>query len=319
MRILTNHPGQAESETWQRASTYLGVKGAGYLPVIKNVVQMHLKKNRYSCVVLGAGRADMLFLLINTLLCRFKTKCILIDCLWSASENKLYHAMKKLMFKIIDCSVSKYVVWASRERETYSAAFSLPKDKLVFIPYHHTINGIDIRGSYGDYLFSGGSSGRDYVTLIESVRGLPVKLVIACTNGELFEGLDIPDNVVIEGFNHREYLEKMAGCRINIVALAPNQLHSAGQQTFLNSMFLGKPTIVLDPEGAADYIDHGIDGLLVEPGNPQMLRKAILSLLEDPEESRRIGSKARQRAMLHSTEAHFQKIVSVAKEVVVAS
>lgn len=314
MKILTNHPGQQESDTWNKFSTYIPVDGSGYISVLKNALTMHKIKNNYDCIVLGAGRPDILFLLINTILSFGKRKCIVIDCLWYKSNNPLYHFFKICLFKIANMSVCRYVVWASREIEAFSSTFRLPRKKFVFIPYHHTVNNLRIEISKGSYLFSGGNFGRDYRTLIEAVRGLPVKLLIASNREEIFQGINIPDNVIIKGFGHEEYLEKMAGCYINIVALAPNLLHSGGQQTFLNSMYLGKPTIVLDPEGASDYITDGVDGVLVEPGKPEKLKIAIMNLLENPEKAAAIGTRGREKALRHSTEAHFQKIMELVTE-----
>ena len=115
--------------------------------------------------------------------------------------------------------------------------------------------------------------------------------------------------------SHAEYVEKLAGCRINIVALSGGQLRSAGQQTFLNSMALGKPTIVTDMIGPQGYIDNGDDGLLVPPGDPRALRAAIELLLGDPWLEREMARKARERAGAYGTEAHFKRIIALAGEV----
>ena len=318
MNILTNHPGQMQSEAWRKYSTFVQVEGDGFFPVIKNVIKMHAEKRNYGSIVLGAGRADILFLLVNTLLFCGRRKCIIIDCLWYKNSNSLYHYLKKIIFKIADFSVVRYVVWATREIEAYSRVFGLSREKFTFIPYHHTINDLDVEATHGDYLFSGGNFGRDYRTLIEAVRGLPKNLLIASNRPELFEGMEIPNNVTIKGFTHDEYLKKMAGCCINIVALAPNLLHAGGQQTFLNSMYFGKPTIVLDPEGASDYIRDGVDGILIEPGNPAKLRAAIRDLLDNPGKAVSIGARGRERALQHSTESHFEKILCLVNEVSVS-
>jgi glycosyltransferase involved in cell wall biosynthesis len=239
----------------------------------------------------------------------------MIDCLWYESHNRFVQAAKTLLRKVADRSVERYCVWASREIEAYSKAFGLPQNKFVFIPYHTTLDEHDLALSDKGYLFSGGNFARDYPTLIRAVTGLPVTLHIACTNPLLFEGLTIPSNVVIRGYPHGEYLQMMAGCRANIVALAPGLLHSGGQQTFLNSMWMGKPTIVTDPDGASDYIDHGVDGLLVPPGDVEALREAILALISNSARAREMGERARAKVVSgYSTEDHFKKIIALAAE-----
>jgi glycosyltransferase involved in cell wall biosynthesis len=241
----------------------------------------------------------------------------MIDCLWSKDPNVLRQIFKKSVLKVVNRSVDRYVVWASREIKAFSQTFGLPEEKFVFVPYHTTFaERPDIETYDGDYIFSGGNSNRDYDTLVQAVKDLPVKLFIASTSPNVSSSTTIPENVEIRGCSHKEYSTKMAGCRINVVALQPGELRSAGQQTFLNSMWLGKPTIVTDPEGAVDYINHGEDGLLVCPKDPVALREAIQFLLNNPEKMRKIGIKAAQRARKYSTEEHFKEIVSIVHEVV---
>jgi glycosyltransferase involved in cell wall biosynthesis len=111
----------------------------------------------------------------------------------------------------------------------------------------------------------------------------------------------------------------MAASSINIVPLAGGLLHSGGQQTFLNSMWMGKPTIVTDPGGACDYIEDGVDGILVEPGDVRGLREALLRLTSNPAAAAEMGARARQKVLSgYSTEDHFRRIISLAHELVSA-
>jgi len=316
IRILTNHPGQSESATWKETTTFIPTKKNDYLSALSVSIKLYCKRNDHDCVVLGAGRSNTFFALMQALIPKGKIKpCIMIDCLWYKSPNKFCSFLKNTIMRLADRSVDRYVVWARREIEAYSREFGLPRNKFVYIPYHTTLDAYHLSSIDNGYLFSGGNFSRDYKTLIESVRGLPIKLLIACTRPELFKKMDIPTNVTVQGFSHGEYLTKMAGCRINIVALAPGHLHSGGQQTFLNSMYLGKPTIVTDPEGACDYIENGRNGLLVEPGDVGALRNAIMFLLDNPLKASEMGREAREKVQGLSTEDHFQKVVALALEI----
>jgi glycosyltransferase involved in cell wall biosynthesis len=246
-----------------------------------------------------------------------KVPCVMIDCLWGKSSNAFYHTLKKVIQKIVSRTVNRFVVWANREIDAFSQTFDIPREKFVFVPYHTTgAEYFKMKPINLGYIFSGGNSDRDYNTLIEAVRGLSVKVVIASTNPKLSLNSSIPENVNIRSYSPEEYLKKMADCSINIVALAPGLLRSAGQQTFLNSMLLGKPTIVTDPEGAADYINNYEDGLFVPPNDVIALREAILLLLNNPEKATAIGEKAKEKAIKYSTEEHFKKIITVVNEVI---
>jgi len=225
--------------------------------------------------------------------------------------------MKKLILKIVNKSVDKFIVLSRREIEAFSKTFNLPKEKFVFVTYHTTIGEhYKIITYEGDYIFSGGNSCRDYETLIEAVRGLSVTVFIASTDPGISPSMSIPENVDIRGYSHEEYIKKLTGCRINVVPLASGLLRSAGQQTFLNAMWLGKPTIVTDIEGASDYINDGEDGFLVPPRDPLALRDAIETLLDHPARRKEIAIKAMQKAKNFSIDEYFKNIVSIANEVV---
>ena len=302
LRILTNHWGQEASKVWRRATTYIAPKGSGFIPSIRVAIQLYVRRLHYDCVVLGAVPSDTYF-------------ALMIDCLWYKHPNRFRHHLKRMVLRILSRSVDRFVVWASREINTYSNAFGIPKEKFVFVPYHGTIHEPVSRASKGDYVFSGGNFGRDYATLIKAVIGLPIKVLIACTREELFDGMWIPENVEIRGYSHGEYLNKMAGCCMNVVPLVCGEIHSGGQQTFINSMQLGIPTIVSDPEGGSDYISNGEDGLLVAPGDANGLRSAIKWVLDHPKEAAEMGERAKKKSEKFSFDEHFRKIISVVEEV----
>lgn len=316
IRILTNHQGQEASPSWRAVSTCMPPRGNGLVASVKAALRLFLKRGDFDCVVVGAGRSDLLFCLMQSLLPFRKVSCVMIDCLWAREKNPARHALKKILFRLANRSVDRFVVWARHEQDAFSRTYGLPGEKFIFVPYHTTIETRDLKPGPGDYLFSGGDSNRDYATLMEAVRDLPVRLVIASVMLQARMPGPYPGNVAVQGFSHEEYMMKLAGCRMNIVALDGEELRSAGQQTFLNSMLLGKPTIVTDLDGPAGYIRHGVDGLLVPPGDAAALRKAIVSLLQDPAAERQMGINGAAAAARYSTEEHFKKIIAVAEAVV---
>ena len=317
--ILTNHPGQKESPTWKRVSTYVPKKRELLFADIRVALRVIFNYRHYDCIVLGAGRSDTYFGLIYSLLPLKRCPCIKIDCLWYKSENRFHAIIKRTIMRIIDKKIDRYVVWARHEITGYSREFGLPQKKFVFIPYHTTLDITNFQSKNEGYIFSGGNFARDYETLLKAVKGLPVKLLIASTRPELFHGIEIPENVEIKGFSHEEYIQKMAGCTINVVPLAPGLLHSGGQQTFLNSMYMGKPTIVNDPQGAKDYITNGKDGIIVKPSDHLALRKAIIELYNNPQKAETIGENARKKVLGYSTEQHFVQIAKLAMQLIYES
>ena len=315
--ILTNHTGHDRSETWKKTSFLPEFKQFSSVKVIDSFCRaFHLFQLRkdYEVVVLGGGaQYDLFYLLLQRLWPIAARPVVKVDCLWYRS-NPLLHFYKKALFKWLDKSVARYVVWCRREIEDYSKAFGLPRHKFTFIPYHTTnVERFEIKNN--GYVFSGGNFARDYQTLVDAVRGLDLKLIIACTNKQAVEHIDMPDNVSVVSAGHREFMKLMAESGINVIALDSSLLHSGGQQTFLNAMAMGKTVIVNDPDGGKDYIEDGVDGILVPGHDPQRLRDALMVLINDPEYSSCIGARARKKAQKMDTESHLAAIAEVALSV----
>jgi glycosyltransferase involved in cell wall biosynthesis len=85
--------------------------------------------------------------------------------------------------------------------------------------------------------------------------------------------------------------ERMAGA--SVMAL-PSVRESLGA-VYLEAMALGVPALGTRGEGIAEHIDHGVDGLLVPPGDDQSLFAELRALADDPARARRIGEAGRRR------------------------
>ena len=57
----------------------------------------------------------------------------------------------------------------------------------------------------------------------------------------------------------------------------------------------GRPVVATRVGGIPDLVEDGATGFLVEPGDVDGLRAALLRLLSDPDLRRRLGNEARRR------------------------
>jgi glycosyltransferase involved in cell wall biosynthesis len=69
--------------------------------------------------------------------------------------------------------------------------------------------------------------------------------------------------------------------------------------TVIEAMMCGRPTVSTDVGGVAETV--GDAGLVVAPGDPAAFAAACVDLLRDPEQRRRLGEAARDRALNHFT------------------
>jgi glycosyltransferase involved in cell wall biosynthesis len=208
--------------------------------------------------------------------------------------------------------VDRLIVWSPAVIDRYVERFGLPREKMAAQHFHHTLSGYDVSGvKQGDYVFSGGDSMRDYLTLIEAARGLRARVIIA-TRLKLGQQISIPDNVTVKAVSAAEFRELMAGARLVVFPLRTDSIRTSGQQSYLNAMALGKAVIVTDTIDAPFYIEDGETGALTPSGDGAALREAIASLLDDPERARKLGQAARERALPMDQEFTWSSILQTA-------
>src|SRR5262249_6359506 len=84
----------------------------------------------------------------------------------------------------------------------------------------------------------------------------------------------------------------------------------------LEGMASGCVVIASDLGGLREIVSHGETGLLVSPGDPDAIARAILAVLEDAPLAARIGSAGRRRAVAHhatgAAAARFEEVYAEA-------
>jgi glycosyltransferase involved in cell wall biosynthesis len=321
--VLTDVPGKP-GHFWGDHTTFVGpgtpprwllrLLGRRWADNLAGVATaLHLFARRRHCrgVVTDGGASGTLFAWLQLLVPWGRKPHVMIDCNWYRDDSALRHWLKSLRLRLAARSVERFVVWASHEVEDYVEAFGLPRAKLEYVPFHTTLTNYQYEVRDDGYLFAGGNYDRDYLTLIEAVRELPLPVWIATTRPEQMAGIDIPSHVRVRGTDPAGFRQAMAASKLTVVPLAPGLLHSGGQQTALNSMFMGKPTIAVGRRWALDFIRDGENGLIVDYSDPQGLRRAIRWVLDHPEAAGRMGERAHETAARFSTQRTMQTVYGI--------
>lgn len=283
---------------WEKALGSLRLKGAARRSQgLRRAWAFFRQAPKYDVVVTTGTLDGLIFALLQRLRGQRRPVHVMYDCLWYGGNF-----WKRAWMRACLQTVDRCVVWASVERERYANTYGVPIDKFVFIPHHHSLLRYTFEIGDEGYLFTGGNADRDYGFFFEAVRDLPIPCLLATNRPHLLAGLKVPENVKIVSASASEFRQLIARARMVVMPMRASLLHAGAQQTILNAMYMGKPVILTDPAGGADYIEHGKTGLLTPYGDVEALRKGASWLWDHPEDARIMGERARDAAMPLTTE-----------------
>lgn len=239
-------------------------------------------------------------------------RVLVTDATWEPGSRALaartglpmsaFAPLARLMIAAVDGPHVRYAVLSSAEVETFPQVWGVDAHRVVFTPFPATIEA-DTPTTTGDYLFAGGNSLRDYDLLADALAGTGIRARVASrwTPEPPHDCEEIEAGPV----SHEEFVALLAGCRAAVVPLE-RAVRSAGQQSYLNAMLLGKPVVVTDAPGVRDYIEDGVTGIVVEPTASAL--RAALERVMDPanaEEMAQMGARARARVLERFTLDHY--------------
>ncbi len=321
--VLTDVPGKP-GRFWGDHTTFVGpsrppswlckLLGWGLAHDLAGTIaalRMFARRRHCRGVVTDGGASGILFAGLQTLFPWGRKPHVMVDCNWYESASRWKTWFKGMRLRWAARSVERFVVWASHEEEDYARVFGLPLDKLRYVPFHTTLHDYSYEVHDNGYLFAGGNYDRDYPTLIEAMRDLNVPTWIATTRPEQIAGVPIPQHVRVEGTSAEGFRQAMAGARLIVVPMQQGLLHSGGQQTCLNAMYLGKPTIAVGRKWAVDFITDGEDGLIVDYQDVHGLRRAIRWVLEHEGAVRRMAERAQRRASWFTTHRTMESVYRI--------
>ncbi|MCB9434090.1 MAG: glycosyltransferase [Ardenticatenaceae bacterium] len=234
---------------------------------------------------------------------RLRPTIVLMGCMWEPTGG-WRGRMERLLVRLADRAITRYAVQSTAELTLFPQTWGIDPAKLHRCLYFYTIDPDDIvpepRQIAGSgHVFAGGNAQRDYAPLLEAARRLPHIPFVFAT--KLLDGQPLPTNVTAGQVPHQQFMELLQTAVANIVPIRHGLHRAAGQQTYLNSMWLGVPTVVADSPGVADHIQHQQTGLVVN-NTPAAYVQTIEWLLA-PENQPQIA--AMTRAARHAVDSQF--------------
>jgi glycosyltransferase involved in cell wall biosynthesis len=267
------------------------------------------RRTRYDLVVAWQGKNGFPYAVLRSIVGQTSPPLIILGF---SLQGIVSHFLGLVRFGLR--SVSRVVVITPVEVESYRRLLSLGPEAICYTPlgWHDSmqryetqeVRKSDALAQAGKFIYAFGRSYRDYGTLARAVEGTEVNVKLS---GRAFNlaGIDLPHNIETTGWlNYRELQDYLYESQFCVVPLQPIA-HSSGETSLLHAMSFGKAVVATRSPGTETYIQHGLTGLLVEPGDVQAMRQAILDLWRNPGVAARMGKEGRRRFEENHTMAKF--------------
>jgi glycosyltransferase involved in cell wall biosynthesis len=198
----------------------------------------------------------------------------------------------------------RVIVYSRRETEHRENYVYLP------IPADGDFAAVVPRVEAIPYVFTGGWTLRDFGSLFAAVAGTGIPLTVVTHSAKT---LGVEGDLPVEARVHwnmplAEFLAHLAGSLFVVVPLkASDSPH--GHTTIAQALSLGKAVVTTRGAGVADYVRDDVEGILVDPGDVEGYRAALIELAQDDERRLRYEQAARARAE-EFTYARFARSVT---------
>lgn len=270
-------------------------------PVFQAVVA-YRRRRRYDIVISWDDRFALIYALLLKLTHSRSRHVAILS--WMVPLKKGF------LLKLVHKDIDRMIVRSQTHRDLLIEFWGIPPAKIVEIPNYvdqQFWRPMDIATE--EEICSVGDSKRDYATLIEAVRDLPIRCSIVTQVNSTHQGADdggmtgkylatvsdLPDNVTLGPASPAELRAIYARSRFVVVPLPPS-FRDHGVTTIKEAMAMGKAVICSRIYGQIDFVDDGENGIFIPPGDPKALRDAIEYLLEHPHIAEQMGAKGRLRA-----------------------
>jgi glycosyltransferase involved in cell wall biosynthesis len=238
-----------------------------------------------------------------TMLSRRRASHLMIVHILSVPKKVVLFRMLRLRRRI-----DEMIVYSSAQRDFAVGSLRMPASQVTLVPFMVDTEFFapgSVRATQDVHLVcSAGLEFRDYPTLVEAVRGLEVRVVLAAASpwskrkSELGD-IDLPSNVEVVRLDLHQLRDLYSQASLVVMPLHEVDFQ-AGVTTLLESMAMAKPIICTRTAGQTDVIVDGVTGRYVPVGDVAALRAAVLELLSSPAEAAGLGAAARAWVVEHA-------------------
>ena len=228
-------------------------------------IKAFIRSGKYDIIISHGAQSAVVLSLLRSLFCKKRPPHIVIDigCFNGGRENKL----ELFLLSVVMAPITS-VIYNSRIQEQYYKDH-FPYIKRSFIPFGVDTDFFSPLGiPEQDYIISFGTIKRDYKTLLKAWNKVynkgKCRLMIVGSKGlkrwqTMFKDVDF-----LEFVSTKKLKLLIESARAVVIPLFPFN-YANGQKSVLESMALKKVVFVSNVPGISDYVDDGINAILICP------------------------------------------------------
>lgn len=209
--------------------------------------------------------------------------------------------LRQKIFRFIVRRCAGIVTLSLDEKEKLEKKFPHLKGRIEFIPFGVDLDFFRPQGmpEKKQILAVGFDPDRDWKTLIEAVKDINIRVILATRIGRVEKYLPLPANIEVKQFSPRGLLEEYDKSAMIIVPLNTSYHNNdaMGCSVLFEGMAMGKPVIITRTMVVESYVKDKENGLLVEEGSTNKMREAINFILNNKKEAEKIGENAHKYAV----------------------
>jgi hypothetical protein len=249
------------------------------------------------------SRGIGMFLLLEAMLGRGGRRVYLVEFIRPAPSGLLGHLKEwlhcsfcRLVFPRTLAALQVMTQW---EIDAYARKYRLPRTLFHYIPFPMMLNpaGLPAQApSQGAKVLCSGRAACDWETLFAAASGADWELTVVCSREDRrrVESLNASAGgraLVLSEVSAIRHEQLLRECDVYALVLW-EQHASSGQVRLARAVEAGIPVVASSVRGLEGYLEDGVTGIAVAPGDAGALRQAIDALLRNPAARMRLRSVA---------------------------
>lgn len=171
--------------------------------------------------------------------------------------------------------VDRWLVIRTGDAAMLQQLFGVARERCRFVPFPAA--GMTTEGTRGDYIYAAGSAHRDWSTFLAAVDGIGVR-VVAASRPRLE---NVPANVDAIDLTAPDEGRRLSREALLVVVPMVDTHLPSGPLIVVDALAAGKAVVASHVNGTRDYIEHGVNGWLVPPGDAAAMRRQLMALIGD--------------------------------------